>query len=294
MEQRSFRPDRDATLPTFVEGDVVFLPPFRPVQELQLLQRSCDILQQIGRLLIGTLVEVPALAVLLPRFLGSVRAHVRHGVFGGWDRLLRVEIQPVVVLEELKLDHRDVDRPVAEPAKNDIQPLTDGFADEDDSLVLVERVVLVAELVEYLGERLLVSVERFPPRRGFELLELVTKFGVIPVRGVGGVFESLKIDFRFQRASFEFDGDDVGISIDGKEVDSVSDLLDRDFSTDEPKILTENALRTVDDPLTEIVLPKPLLFERDGFQCRNLLFGTDSEHNTEIVSQGQDSLLDGW
>ncbi|MFY4816318.1 hypothetical protein ACOJIV_27090 [Haloarcula sp. AONF1] len=109
------------------------------------------------------------------------------------NRLLCIEIQPVAVLQELELDDRDVDRSVAEPSEYNIQPLTDGLADEDDSLILIERVVLVAELVEYLSKRGLLLIERSPPRRGLELLELVAKLGVIPVRGVSGVLESLKI-----------------------------------------------------------------------------------------------------
>jgi hypothetical protein len=67
-------------------------------------------------------------------------------VFRCRDRLLRIEIQPVVVFKELELNDRDVDRPVAEPPEYYVQSLADGFADEDYSLILIERVVLVAEL----------------------------------------------------------------------------------------------------------------------------------------------------
>ncbi|MDL0125780.1 hypothetical protein PNP85_11475 [Halobacterium salinarum] len=82
------------------------------------------------------------------------------------NRLLCIEIQPVAVLQELELDDRNVDRSVAEPPEYDVQPLADRLADEDDSLILIKRVVLVAELVEYLGKGGFLLVERSTPRRG--------------------------------------------------------------------------------------------------------------------------------
>ena len=181
------------------------------------------------------------------------------------DRLLCIEIQAVAVLEELELDDGDVDRSVAEPSEYDVQPLADRFTDEDDSLILIERVVLVAELVEYLGKRGFLFVERSTPRRGLELLELIAELGVIPVRGVGGVLEPLKIDLRLQRASFEFDGDDVGVSVDGEKVDAIADLLDRDLPSDQPKVLSKDALGTIDYPLSEVILTKPLVLQGDRF-----------------------------
>lgn len=181
------------------------------------------------------------------------------------DCLLCIEIQPVAVLQKLELDDGDVDRSVAEPPEYDVQPLADGFTDENDSLILIERVVFVAELVEYLGKRGFFFVERPTPRRGLELLELIAELGVIPVRGVGGILETLKIDLRLQRASLELDGDDVGVSVDGEKVDAIANLLDRDFPSDKLKVFPENALGTIDDPLPEVILTKPLFLQRDRF-----------------------------
>lgn len=48
VEQGSFRPNRDAALATLLERDVVFLPPVRPVEELQFQQGRRDLLQQVG------------------------------------------------------------------------------------------------------------------------------------------------------------------------------------------------------------------------------------------------------
>jgi len=79
------------------------------------------------------------------------------------------------------------------------------------------------------------------------------------MRGVGGVLESLKIDLRLQCASLEFDGDHVGVPVDSKKVDAIANLLHRDLSSDESKVLSEDALWTGDDPLSEVILTKPLV-----------------------------------